>query len=83
MLRGRRRTDPSHTLYNITTAQQTSIAKLDILAVLTRYLVDPNVPNDEHADRVEVYYDFACGLAPVVLNRAPGLAQRIDFKHDR
>jgi hypothetical protein len=62
---------------------KTSTAKLDILAVLTRYLVDPNVPNDEHADRVEIYYDFACGLAPVVLNRAPGLAQRVDFKHDR
>ena len=60
-----------------------SPAKLDLLAVMTRYLVPPDAQNTPGDDMVEVYYDHACGLAPVVLNRAPGIAQHVTLKHDR
>merc|ERR1712000_680630 len=50
---------------------------------MTRYLVPPDAQNTPGDDMVEVYYDHACGLAPVVLNRAPGIAQHVTLKHDR
>lgn len=49
-----------------------------MLAVLKRYFIDPSGKK-----KIVVYYDFACGLVEVVLNRDVQAATGVVFKHDR
>lgn len=54
------------------------IARRDVYALLKRYFMDPSGQNV-----VRVYFDHACSLSEVILNRDPQGAMSLEVLHDR